>query len=235
MAVIKSINAPSTLSPFSMKDVETAARMVLLRARRQADQLLGEAQRAAEELKVQAQVLGLAEGREKGQAEGLAQGRAEGTKAGHELALNEHRVKLAQLVSSLTAGFLALEESRRELDATAFKDVILLAIRIAERVTKRQGLLDPSVAVANVTEALKIVLHAADVRISIHPSQKLTLEAVLPELKLQWPSLSHIELIEDDKLAPGGCRVFTKQGLVDCDLDEQLNRIAADLLPSMAV
>ncbi len=235
MAVIKSINAPSTLSPFSMRDVEEAAKMVLLRARRQADLLLAEAQRAAEEIKAQALTQGLAEGRAKGHAEGLATGRQEGKQSGLELALNDNRSKLTHLITALTDAVNALESSRRELDATAFKDVIVLAIRIAERVTKRQGVLDASVAVANVTEALKIVLHAADVRISIHPSQKATLEAVLPDLKMQWPSLSHIELIEDEKLAPGGCRVFTKSGEVDCDLNEQLKRIAADLLPSMAV
>jgi len=36
-----------------------------------------------------------------------------------------------------------------------------LAIAIAERVTKRQGLLDPQVALANVEEALRLVVHSA--------------------------------------------------------------------------
>ena len=110
-------------------------------------------------------------------------------------------------------------------------DVLNLAIVIAERVTKRQGLLDPAVAVANVTEAMKIVVHASDLRIVIHPNQQTALDEALPRLKVQWPELQHVELVADETLEPGGCRLYTTHGQVDGDLNEQLRRIAADLLP----
>jgi flagellar biosynthesis/type III secretory pathway protein FliH len=65
----------------------------------------------------------------------------------------------------------------------------------------------------------------------VHPKQRQTLESVLPELQLRWPNLKHVEIVEDAALAPGGCRVYTKQGCVDADLDAQLERIVGDLLP----
>ena len=77
----------------------------------------------------------------------------------------------------------------------------------------------------------KLVVKAADVRIAIHPSQRKTLDAALPRLALQWPSLSHVQIIEDPSIAPGGCRVFTEHGQVNADLDAQLDRIAGELLP----
>jgi flagellar biosynthesis/type III secretory pathway protein FliH len=40
-----------------------------------------------------------------------------------------------------------------------------------------------------------------------------------------------VQVIEDASIAPGGCRVFTTQGEIDADLDRQIDRIAADLLP----
>jgi len=40
-----------------------------------------------------------------------------------------------------------------------------------------------------------------------------------------------VAIVDDDSLAPGGCRIATAGGLIDADLDEQINRIAADLLP----
>jgi flagellar biosynthesis/type III secretory pathway protein FliH len=70
------------------------------------------------------------------------------------------------------------------------------------------------------------------VRIAINPQQKQVLMDLLPQLRMQWPKISHIELIEDSAIAVGGCRVFTAQGEVDAELDRQIDRIAADLLPT---
>ena len=75
-------------------------------------------------------------------------------------------------------------------------------------------------------------MNACDVRIAIHPKQRETFLAALPQLKLQWPALEHVELIEDLTVSPGGCRILTRGGEVDADLDRQIDRIAADLLPN---
>src|SRR5437763_6516623 len=99
MAVIKSINAPTALAPFSMKDIEEQARAILLRARSRAEQLIAEAQTQGEIIKAKAHAVGMADGRNAG----LGQGTEEGRKSGHELALSEHRTKFSQLIASLTA------------------------------------------------------------------------------------------------------------------------------------
>ncbi|HEX2972505.1 MAG TPA: FliH/SctL family protein [Tepidisphaeraceae bacterium] len=227
MGFIKAGNVATKAAAFSMKDIEDHAKSLLLRARQQVEQLLAAAQAEAETLKQQAKAAGFEEGRR----EGLAKGREEGLKAGRDEALSEQRGQLGKLAAALTGAATELETSRRELEAAALKDVIRLAIAIAERVTKRQGALDPQVAIANVNDALRLVVHASDVRIAMHPSQMAMLREVLPQLKSQWPALEHVELIEDASLAPGGCRVFTAHGQVDGDLDEQLKRIVTELLP----
>jgi flagellar assembly protein FliH len=110
--------------------------------------------------------------------------------------------------------------------------VVKLAIAIARRVTKRQGQADPQVLMANLVEAMKLVVHAADVRIAVHPSQQQTLADELPRLRLAWPRLQHVDLVEDASLSPGGCRILTHQAQVDADLDVQLDRVVADLFPA---
>jgi flagellar assembly protein FliH len=226
MPVIKSANAPS-LIPFSMADIERHAKGVLARARQQAEQLLADARAEAEQLKRQARAQGLVEGRKQGSAEGLAQGR----EAGHQQALNEHRAQLQQAVAALNASAGSIDQSRNELEAVALAEVTRLAIAVARRVAKRQGLIDPEVMTANLGDAMKLVVKAADVRVAIHPSQRTTLDAALPRLALQWPSLSHVHVIEDPSLSPGGCRVFTEHGQINADLDAQLDRLAGELLP----
>ncbi len=210
-----------------MRDIEDHARGILRGAQRQAEQLLIEAQKEAEALRLQAHAEGLAAGKR----EGLTRGQEEGHKVGRETALSEQRTRLAEVIAALTTAAGEINEHRHELKSAATRDVIDLAVAIADRVTKRRGLIDPSVAANNVTEALKLVVHSSDVRIAVHPTQRATLADILPRLQMQWPAMEHVELVEDATLAPGGCRVITGQGQVDGDLDEQLRRVCADLVP----
>ncbi len=228
MGLIKATNAPTTLQAFSMKDIETQARGLILRAQQQAEQLLAAAQSEAESLKAKAMAEGFAEGRQNG----ITKGTEEGKKLALQQGLSEHRTQFANVLKALNAAMQELNKSRQELDAAAKTEVIHLAVSIARRATKRQGAFDPTMLTDNVHEAMKMVTQSTDVRIAIHPQQKQVLLDALPKLSLAWPKLQHVQLIEDAKLSPGGCRLLTAGGEVDGDLDRQIDRIAADLVPN---
>lgn len=229
MGLIKADAAPAAKAcAFSMADIEQAARNILLRARAKADQVLSEAQVLGEELKRKAHETGLASGYN----EGIDRGVEEGGKLGHQQALEEHRARLTETVGMLNAATGELNARREALEVDLLHDVVALAVKIAERVTKRQGVIDPNVLSANVGEALRLVTGAHDVRIAIHPTQREVLDDAMPRLRLQFPTLGHVEIVADASVAPGGCRVYTRQGLIDADLDAQLRRIASELLPT---
>jgi flagellar assembly protein FliH len=227
MGLVKASAAPAGLGTFSMRDVEEQARALLLRARQAAERLIAEAQREGAELKKAAHAQGLADGRR----EGLARGADEGRAAGQKQALEESRAQLTEVVAALGEAMADLEASRAELEAAALEEVVDLAIAVASRVTKRQGLLEPQVLTENLREAMKLVVHAGDVKIAIHPAQRQALEVALPALRLEIPRLGHVELTDDASVEPGGCRVYAGGGQIDATLDEQLDRVVADLLP----
>lgn len=228
MPVIKSANVPANVSVFSMTDIEVQAKSLLARAARRAEQLIAEAQTQAESLKRAAYAQGLTEGKR----DGTAQGITEGKKSGHDQALAEHREKFAAAVNSLAAAAQKFEAQRTDLEAGALRPVIELAAAIARRVAKRQAALDPNVLTENLKGAMKLVAHACDVRIALRPADLETMKKELPNLKLDWPQLGHIELSEDATLSVGGCRIFTASGMIDGDLDGQLDRIVDELLPA---
>ena len=231
MGLIKAESSTaSSAAPFSMADIEQQAHAIIVRAKNQAGRILAEAARIGEEQKQQAKEQGHREGLESGLADGLKQG----AEAGRNEALNEHRQALGGLVAALSSAASQLDASRRALESEAATDVIRLAIAIARKVSKRQGLGDPTMLTANVAEAMKLAVSASDVRIAVHPSQIEYLKAALPQLRLSWPKLEHVHLVEDDALAPGGCRISSGGGVIDADLDTQIDRIAADLLPDQA-
>lgn len=228
MGLIKSERAPASLVPFSMKDIETHARQILLRARKQAEDLLAQAQVEAEALKAESHAAGFVEGK----IDGLAKGLDEGRKSGHAQALNEHRKNVTDLLATLTTTVNDLEAARYQLESEGLREVVELAVAVGRRVTKRQGLIEPEVLADNLVEAMKFVVHAADVRVALHPSQKQYLLDTLPHLKMEWPALAHVELIDDATIEPGGCRILTRGGAIDATLDEQLNRVIDELLPA---
>lgn len=210
-----------------MSDIEKQAKLVLLGAKVRAEQLLSAAQQEADQLKRQAHAQALIDGRK----EGLSKGIEEGRKQGREEALNEQRQELANLVSALRQSCEELDSARVMLESQARQAVVDLSIAIARRVTKRAGELDPQVALANIDEALRLVVHGQDVRIAVHPAQRAMLAEVLPRIQAQWPNLQHVEIIADGTLSPGGCRIFSGGGQIDGDLDIQLDRLARELVP----
>jgi flagellar assembly protein FliH len=184
-------------------------------------------QREADELKEAGRAEGLREGLQKGNADGMKQG----SEAGRREAFDKHHKEFAAAVAALKAAAIEIEARRFDLEADGLREVVQLAAAIARKVTKRQGMIDEQVLADNLTEAMKLAVGAADVRVAIHPSQRATLTQVLPQLRTDWPALKHIELVDDAGISPGGCRVFTRGGVVDADLDTQLNRVINDLLP----
>src|SRR5438067_59775 len=113
MGLIKSTIAPTTLSRFSMRDIELEAENILLSARRQAEVIMEKAQQESESLRKAA----LAQGHSEGQSTGLTRGLEQGRKAGFDKALEESRETLIDTISSFTAAAKDLDKSRSALEA----------------------------------------------------------------------------------------------------------------------
>lgn len=230
MGLIKSNNAPASVLPFSMADIEQQARALLQQARQRAAQIIQQAHAEAMQIKSQAQAQALADGLK----QGLLEGRERGRREGHDQAIEENRQALQSLIAHLTEACQQLEQSRKQLESDVVRELIALAVAIARRVSKRLGEVDPQTVVENVAQAVKLVVHAHTVRIAIHPSQRATLDDALPHLRLSWPKLEHVELVDDPTLSPGGCRVFTGAGgEIDATLETQIERIAHELVPGL--
>jgi flagellar assembly protein FliH len=227
MPLIKSVNVPTSVTPFSLVNIEQQAAAMVARAQQQADQLLAAARTEAARRLLDGKAQGLVEGKRQGMAEGLA----EGKKTGHDLALKECREKFTAAITALSRGASELERSRGELESKGLQSVIELSAAIARRVARRQAEFDPQVLIENLRGAMKLVCHWEDVRIAVRHEQMRTLREELPNLQQSWPQLKHVELVEDNKLTSGGCRIFTKGGGVDGDLEGQLDRVIEQILP----
>lgn len=228
MGVIRSNQLPTSARAFSMNDVESVAKGVLLKAKLQAENLLAAAIEEAEQLRELAKQEGSKEGFDHGHQEGLRHG----VEAGRQQAFDAHAAELTSLAEALTAGAAEFDAAREVVESATLAEVVALAVAVARRVTKRQAAIDPAVLEANLADAMKLMVGASDLRVAVNPEQRTFLAEVLPRLKLEWPDLKHVELVDDASLAVGGCKVYSRDGSIDADLDSQLDRVVNELLPA---
>jgi flagellar assembly protein FliH len=226
MPLVKAITA-SRLDTFSFHDVERQAVDLMKEAHRQAAEVKAAATAEAETIRRQAAEQGHAEGH----AEGVVAGRADGEQAGRQEAFEQQATELREFAGALAGMLNEIGQRHQALHDAAAEHVTALAVAVAEKVTKRQGALDVEVLKANVTAAARCVADAGALRLAIHPDQASALAEALPLLGVEWPALADAAVMPDKSVTPGGCRVHAAGGTVDADLQTQLDRLAAELLP----
>lgn len=211
-------------------DLQRQGEALKRRAQEEANRILTEArlererlmQGAAEEARAQ----GLAEGR----AQGLEEGRTEGQAA----AIEERRAELDALIAAWTAALNDFNGRRERLFSDARTDVLRLALRIAEKVTRRVVECDPRVVADQMNAVLAAVARPTRLMVHIHPEDAAVAREILPGVTAAMGQ--HAELVEDDSLTRGSCIARTEEGAsVDAGIETQLRRIAEALLPGHAL
>ncbi|MEM6313306.1 MAG: FliH/SctL family protein [Planctomycetota bacterium] len=210
-----------------MRDVHQQASAIVDEAKQQAATILARADAEAQRMRDDAREAGFATGMERGTEDGHAEGLA----AGKAEALAHHNQQLTGLITALTTALGEIETHRQALADEAAADVARLAVAVAEKITRRQGVVDPAVLENNIAAAARVATDAHDVRLTLHPDQAATLTDTTDALQQKFPTLQHAKVITDESIAPGGCRLTAVGCEVDTTLDTQLERLAAELLP----
>jgi flagellar assembly protein FliH len=216
MGVIRSGTKSHEPLFFSIKDAEEQAKELLATARTQAGGVT-DAARAE----------GLEHGRREGYEAGLAQGQAEG----REQALAEYREQMSAAAEALSRAQAEFEAAQQEFRGHVLRDCVDLALAVARRITRLQAQFDPQVLSANLEQAVKLVVGSRCFRIAFHPHDRAAMDAALDQLKVSYSSLDTVRLIEDATLSRGGCRIYTESGLIDADIDSQLDRLIEQIRP----
>ena len=137
-----------------------------------------------------------------------------------------------QLTTALPALKQAIQEIhdakqawQRHWEATA----VHVAAAIAKRVIRRELSNDPTITLSLVREALQLASGSSQMRIHLSPTDHAALGGQVDMLVKEFSTLSEAELIADERITPGGCRVETKFGIIDQQIESQLKRIEEEL------
>jgi len=180
----------------------------------------GEALHVVEQAKAEAD-------RVRAQAE--AEGRA-AAEADIDKRINERlAAELKTLRPALDGVVAELQASRGEWLAHWREAAIRLAAAMAERIVRRELAEDPTISQEWLGEALTLAAGASEVTVRLAPGDFDNLRGHAESLAESVAGLAEARFVADEAITPGGCRVETRHGSIDQQLQTQLDRLAEEL------
>jgi type III secretion protein L len=180
----------------------------VLAATDQARRILEAAQAQAEEIRAQAQQE-YEEAIRRGYQEGYEKGLAEWLRA----------------IEEVHAGLTSLVEQAKP-------QIVRLALRVAEKILRQRLDLTPEAVVPMIDEALRSLRAQQNMRVllRVHPDDRPILEPHRQRWMERLPWLGSLDIVVDEDLPRGGCRIETDFGTVDATIETQIRVIERHLL-----
>ncbi|HEX3727605.1 MAG TPA: FliH/SctL family protein [Pirellulales bacterium] len=157
----------------------------------------------------------------------------EGSAAALEAAARQCDEKLQSHLATLLPAISALSE---EIAAakTAWlahweRAAIQVAAAIAGRVVRRELSRSPEITLSLVQEALELAAGTSDIQLRMNPLDVASLGPCVEKLVADLGRLGKTQVVADERITAGGCRVDTRFGSIDQQFEAQLARIQQEL------
>jgi flagellar assembly protein FliH len=182
------------------------------------------------------------EGFEKGYKEGFNKGYLEGYKKGHkegfEKGKEEAEEKYKNLSIKLETEFQEkikivetflknTEKEAQELIINMDKEILNLALDIANKLTLKEIKTDPEIPLRIIKEALNYIAEGTKLNIKVNPEEYKFLEE---NLSKYIPPSQKIKLIPDESIPKGGVFIETSLGVIDATFEKRWKKLLDRLL-----
>lgn len=153
--------------------------------------------------------------------EAFVKGYAQGERAGLDAATTRGQAMLRRLGETLQE----LTQLRAEMIQRTERQVVQLAMAIAERMIHREVSLDRGLLCAMARVALERLGEHASATIRLHPDD---FAAVSAAQAADWPN-EQVKVIPDSMVSRGGCLVQSDFGFMDVDVAAQFRELSRTL------
>lgn len=151
--------------------------------------------------------------------ESYALGKEEGIKAGQ----NEIQERVQFLEKIMAALVTPFEDLDKEVD----RELVNLALGIAQQLIRREIKSDPGQVIAVVREAIaSLPMASRSVQLFLHPEDA----SIVSEMLTSSDDNQQWQIIEDPTLSRGGCRISTENSQVDATVETSLAAIFARIM-----
>ncbi len=214
-SVIKTFNAQRLTDggTFNFEDLSVRAGSYLTGIRAQAASLLVTAQREAIEIRRRAEQ----DGRQDAQRAAEAQ-------------IDERIGKqMTSLLPALSEAVQGIVQARQKWLAYSETTMLKVATAIAARVIRRELKHDPEIPLTLIREALEMAAGSTQIQLRLNPVDHAALAGQVQNLVAHLARAGGAEVIADETISAGGCRVDTRMGSIDQQFEAQLARIEQEL------
>lgn len=198
---------------YTLRDMSLQGDEYILQIRGEAVKIIQEAQAAAEAIRLQAEQAG----------------REAAEQAISKLLDEKVGQQLQTLRPALNTMVTKLDTSRDEWQARWEQNSVRIAVGIAERIIRREVSNHPEISLTWVQEALRLAAGSSEIKVHLNPQDHANLGPQVIELTKTIGRVTDAEIVVDESIAPGGCRVQTKYGDIDMQLESQLARLEEEL------
>jgi flagellar assembly protein FliH len=198
---------------FSFTDLTQKAEAYLATVQTQAQAIIADAHQQAQAIRQRAE--------QEGKAAALAEV--------ERMAAEQVGQQMKTLLPALREALRQIQDARHAWQKHWEAQAVHLAAGMAARVIRRELQRHPEVTLTLLREALELAAGSAEVRIFLNSDDHRTLGR---QARMLVDEINHIgaaELIPSPDVTPGGCRIETKFGVIDQQIEAQLARIEEEL------
>jgi len=174
-------------------------------------------------------------------AEAFDRGFKQGSAKGYEVGEREGRQRAAEEVAArfkkefedkmaVLGGLIGeISAAREQLLRGSEREVVALALIIASRVLARE-VKESSVTPELVADAVRQSMDRKHIVVRLHPADREALTADGRPLEAVVPNAGVVEFVDDPSVGRCGCVVESNMGIVDAQLDKQIEQLRQALL-----
>jgi flagellar assembly protein FliH len=157
------------------------------------------------------------------------EGREAGQRAMEKLSADQVALQMKSALPALNKAIEELVQSRHAWLAHWESRAVHLATAIAARVVRREVAQAPDISLTLVREALEMAPGQSQITLRMNPDDQSALSCQIERLVQDFARLATLEIVADPAITRGGCRLETRHGAIDQQLETQLARIEAEL------
>jgi len=211
---------------FNFVDVQQQGDDLISAARAEAQQILADARVEATAIHERA----LADARASSRDEAFRD--ADVMIARQATALTEQRLseQLETALPALNAAAVALRDEQDRWLIRWEQAAVRLSVAIAEKLIHRQLTSRPDFSTEMIAHALRLAAGQPQLTVSLHPDDLAAWGDRASQIVQSLTACAESKLVPDAHISRGGCRIETRHGEIDAQVESMLQRIAEELL-----
>lgn len=161
---------------------------------------------------------------EKGYAEGVEKGNKDGMETGLRNAKN--------IVERIETTAIHIEDAWENIIKKYEKQILNLICRVAEKVVSGKVELDKEEVKKSILYAFELVPEPDDVIINVNPDDYEYIEAIKEDFFDEVHKLKTVSIISNPSINQGGCKIITKSGEINSNIDSRLDAVRQSIINS---